>query len=192
MNRTTLFVLAVVLAVVASACSDDSAPPSVASLEVESSTTSPAEVESDPLADSEAAMLAFTQCLRDQGIDVGDPTVDANGNLQLPPIEFTVEAEVADPNDLPDPSDFEDLIAPCEEHLAGVVMNSAPVDTTEIEDTFLAYAACMRDNGVDMPDPDFSSGMIDLGGAIDGDFEAADAACKHHLAALGLSEIEVP
>jgi len=192
MYRRFLLVLILALAVVASACSDDGAQPSVASLETAPSTTSPGAAESDPLADSEAAMLAFTQCLRDQGIDVDDPTVDANGNLQLAPITIEVEASSDDPEAIPDPSEFEALIGSCDEYLEGIVMNAAPVDTTEMEDSFLAYAACMRDNGVDMPDPDFSSGMIDLGDVGAADFEAADAACKHHLATLGMSEIEAP
>ena len=192
MNRRIFLVALLALVVLAAACSDDSAPPSVASLETPSTTTSPAEAEPDPLADSEAAMLAFTQCLRDQGIDVDDPTVDASGNLQLAPIAFEVETSSDDPEAMPDPSEFEALIGSCDEHLEGIVMNAAPVDTTEMEDSFLAYAACMRDNGVDMPDPDFSSGMIDLGGAIDSTFEAADAACKHHLAMFGVSEIVAP
>jgi hypothetical protein len=40
----------------------------------------------------------------------------------------------------------------------------------------LAYAECMRANGVDMLDPDFSSGggVIDLGAIGGEDFEAAD------------------
>ena len=190
MNRRIFLPFLVVLAVMASACSDDSAPSSVASLETTPTTTSPVESEPDPLADSEAAMLAFTQCLRGQGIDIDDPTVDANGNLQLAPIAF--EATVDDPSEIPDPSKFEALLAPCEEHLEGIVMNASPVDTTEMEDSLLAYAGCMRDNGVDMPDPDFSSGMIDLGDVGEAEFEAADAACKHHLASLGLSEVEAP
>jgi hypothetical protein len=33
--------------------------------------------------------------------------------------------------------------------------SSAPTDPRE---AFLAYAQCMRDNGIDMPDPDFSGG----------------------------------
>ena len=33
--------------------------------------------------DQEQALLDFTQCMRDQGIDIDDPTVDADGNLQF-------------------------------------------------------------------------------------------------------------
>src|SRR6266508_5290945 len=38
----------------------------------------------DPEASTEAALLAFSQCMRDQGItDMPDPTVDSDGNVQI-------------------------------------------------------------------------------------------------------------
>ena len=189
MRTKYLVGLILTLALVAGACTGDSDLPSIASLETDPPNPSAeSATDADQAADSEAAMLAFTQCLRDQGIDVGDPTIDADGNLQLPPIEFETSDTVTDPDELPDMSEFEEMIAPCEEHLEGVVGSFSPGDTTEIEDMFLAYAECMRENGIDMPDPDFSSdgGVIDLG-AIGGDnFEAADAACRPLLADLGI------
>ena len=58
-----------------------------------------------------------------------------------------------------------------------------------MEDLLVEYAGCMRDNGVDMPDPDFSGGggMIDLGIADPNDstFQAADEACRSILAGFG-------
>ena len=178
MNKAPILGLVLACALVVAACSGTGESPSVASLEsgsVEAPLDASAE-DSDPTADSEEAMLAFTQCLRDQGIDVGDPTVDEDGNLQLPPIEFTVET--GDTDGEPQMSEFDDLIAPCEEHLAGVVINASSQDATEFEDAFLEYAQCMRANGVDMPDPDLSGGggIINLGGdGIDSDsFSAAD------------------
>jgi hypothetical protein len=190
MRTTYLVGLLLTLALVAGACTRESDLPSIASLEPDSANPPAAseDTNADRAYDSEAAMLAFTQCLRDQGIDVGDPTIDADGNLQLPPIEFDSSEAVTDPDELPDISELEDKIAPCEEHLEGIVGSFDPGDTTEIEDMFLAYAECMRENGVDMPDPDFSSGggVIDLG-AIGGDtFEAADEACRPLLADLGI------
>ncbi|GAG42818.1 unnamed protein product, partial [marine sediment metagenome] len=41
------------------------------------------EAADDPVSDEEA-ILAFAACLRDEGIDVDDPTVDADGNLRPP------------------------------------------------------------------------------------------------------------
>jgi hypothetical protein len=190
MHRSHILGLLFVLAMVLAACSPSGGIPSVASMESGSDSvqdnTDAKDI--DPIADSEEAMLAFTQCLRDQGIDVGDPTVDSDGNLQLPPIEFTVESDGTDVE--PQMSEFEDLIAPCEELLSGVVASGSSQGATEFEDALLEYAQCMRANGVDMPDPDFSSGggIIDLG-TQDGDsssFEAADEQCREILSLLGI------
>ncbi len=44
-------------------------------------------------------------------------------------------------------------------------------DLVELQDTFLEFAACMRDNGYDIPDPDFSGdtfgGFFEMGENID-------------------------
>jgi hypothetical protein len=189
MRNSYLISLVLALALVAGACSDSGDSTQIASLETGSAETSEDERDVDEIAESEAAMLAFTQCLRDQGIDVDDPTMDADGNMQLPPINIEVPDIVADLDEAPDMSEFEGMIASCEEHLEGVVSTFSSADTTEIEDMLLAYAGCMRANGVDMPDPDFSSGggVIDLGAIGGEDFEAADAACSPLLSDLGFT-----
>jgi hypothetical protein len=190
MRNSFMISVILVVALMASACSDSGDSAEIASLDTDSANTSEDDSDGDvdPEAESEAAMLAFTQCLRDQGIDVDDPTMDADGNMQLPPINIEIPDVVANPDELPDMSEFEDMIAPCEEHLEGVVSTFSSADTTEIEDMLLAYAECMRDNGVDMPDPDFSSsgGVIDLGAIGGEDFEAAEAVCSPLLADLGI------
>jgi hypothetical protein len=193
MNRSHILGVILALGLVVAACSTSDETPTVASLEsgAEDALLNAQAENGDPTADSEEAMLAFTQCLRDQGIDVGDPTVDADGNLQLPPIEFTVEGDDAGAE--PQMSEFEDLIAPCEEFLAGVVTTGSPQDAAEFEDALLEYAQCMRANGFDMPDPDLSSGggVIDLGtqDGVDESFAAADEQCREVLARLGLTQI---
>jgi hypothetical protein len=188
MRSTYLFGLILVLALMAAACSDDDETSQVASLETETAETSQdAEAtESDRVADTEAAILAFTQCLRDQGIEIDDPTVDADGNLQLPPIGLTSEADGTDPEEAM--AAFADIMASCEEHLEGITPTLSGHDTTEFEDAFLEYAQCMRSHGIDMPDPDFSpdGGIIDLGSGDGESFEAADAECRPLLARLGI------
>lgn len=189
MRNTSIIGLILVFAFVAAACSNSGESSKVASIDTDTADVSE-KVETDPVEETEAAMLAFTQCLRDQGIDVEDPTMDADGNMQLPPISLTSVVDGADP-EAPMP-DIDAIIAPCEEHLAGIVTTAGPGDMTEVEDMFLAYAECMRSNGVAMPDPDFSSngGMIDLGsGSGDGaTFETADKECRHLLADLGIGQ----
>jgi hypothetical protein len=70
----------------------------------------------------------------------------------------------------------------------GATDDERPVDDAELQDAMLEYAQCMRDHGVDMPDPEFSddggvrisAGPADggEGGPDDEDFEAADEACQ--------------
>jgi hypothetical protein len=182
--------LIVVVALVAGACSDDGGSSQVATLNTDETNISdePGTGGVESLADTEAVMLAFAQCLRDEGFDVGDPTIDADGNVQLPPIEFSSEVSGDDPEE--GLADLNERMASCEEHLDGVVMTGDFGGTSGIEDTLLEYTQCMRSNGYDMPDPDLSSGggMIDLGAIDDEGFEAADAECNHLLADLGLAE----
>ena len=184
MYRTSFLALGLVLALVAGACSNDGGSDEVASIE-SSGVDAPQPADSDPIAGTEEALLAFTQCLRDQGLDVDDPTMDADGNMQLAPISFASVVPEGDTE--PEIPDFESLVAPCEELLVGIVTTAGSGPPAEIEDAFLAYAQCMRANGVDMPDPNLSSGgAIDLGVGIGDDFAAADKACRPHLAELGI------
>lgn len=52
-----------------------------------------------------------------------------------------------------------------------------------MEEGMLDFAACMRDNGVDMPDPETDGGMAIVLPAMgeDEDFEAAMEACEDHI-----------
>ena len=60
------------------------------------------------------------------------------------------------------------------------------------EDALVEYAGCMRDHGIDMPDPDFSGEggmMIELGQQSPGneeEFEKAHRLCQPILAGAGL------
>jgi hypothetical protein len=60
-------------------------------------------------------------------------------------------------------------------------------DEGEMQDAALEFAQCMRDHGIDMPDPDFSGDgvAIDIGGpdsgATEEEMQAAQEACQHIL-----------
>ncbi len=108
----------------------------------------------------EEALLAFTACLRENGIDIEDPTVDADGTL-----EFRFRGG-ATPGD----ADFDREAAraardACADNLEGVTLGFGRGDNTEFQDMLFEYAACMRDNGYEMPDPDF--GNLTPGGGGD-------------------------
>ena len=71
--------LFLVLALVAAACGGDGSSEGVASLEGVTADDPVSATEESPTGvDVEEAMLAFAQCMRDQGLDIEDPTVDAD------------------------------------------------------------------------------------------------------------------
>ncbi len=174
------------LALVAAACGgsdEDTVGEGVASLAGTSSTTTT----TTPV-DTEQALLQFTACMRDHGIDMEDPTVDADGNVVLPrPIPpeggFTEDYR-------------QKAVAArdaCVQYLEGVSLGFERLQDPEFQDRILEFAQCMRDHGYDMPDPDFSKlgsrrgpgGGIFEPGAIDPsdpDFQTALEACQDILA----------
>ena len=185
-HRYTVFLIAVILFAVA-ACSGNPEVDAVATLESTAPGVEATDAPPDPAVEGEQAALDFAQCMRDQGVDMGDPTVDAEGNLQLPPVEFSVSPD-ADPEAAK--AEMEKTFAECEQHLDGVVLKTANLGSeVEFEDALLEYAGCMREQGIDMPDPDAWGGTIELGEGGKGDleeFEAAHDECREILARVGL------
>ncbi len=195
-HRTTsrLVLSLATLALLTAACGG-AEDPQVASLQSEEPALAAGDLEagSDPTTttaslDPEEAMLAFTQCMRDNGVDMADPEIDADGNLRLARPEGIEESgrdEIRGAREV------------CGPLLDDVVQQFRNVDRTELQDTLLAYTQCMRDNGyADMPDPDFSSfgpgarspgGGGPLGGIDpeDPDFQAADEVCREQFAGFG-------
>ena len=153
MKRTTILPAVLAFGLLAAACSGTNSDDGVASLEVETQpAVESASGEGDTAADEpvsdEDAVLAFAACLRDEGIDVEDPTVDADGNL-LPPRPRDIAAEDRDA--------MRTAFEACGEFLENVAFGLDDEDRAEREDQLFEYAACMPDNGYDMPDPDFTS-----------------------------------
>ena len=98
----------------------------------------------DGVRDNEAAMMALTQCLRDQGIEVYDPVVDSEGNVQKPEL-----AEGVDPKK----KGFWAAYEACAEHLEGMTFEKKRVDTSELVDQLFTLSSCLRDKGYDVDDP---------------------------------------
>jgi hypothetical protein len=130
-------------------------------------------------------MLAFAQCMREHGIDMPDPEVEGGG--RRPGLRIVRGEQGADE---PDREKLEAAHKACEKHLDGVVQNISPEDRAEMQDKMVRFAACMREHGIDMPDPDFSGG--ERGGfrqrigssdfdPDDPDFQKADEACREEI-----------
>ena len=188
-TRLAIF-MPLLIAVVAAACSGSSDSDEVASLGETATSTTVSPGEPDATVDTEEAVIAFTECLRDEGLDVEDPKVDANGHVQLPPIGFVAESE--EEMDAA-AQELEAAFATCEHHLEGVTLiGSGPESDVAFEDALVEYASCMRSQGIDMPDPDFSreDGVLEmapeLGPGDVEDFEVAHEECQGILSGAGL------
>jgi hypothetical protein len=161
--------LAVLIGLVAG-CGGKSNGPSVASAAgakgAKGATASPT-----PSLDPEEQRRLFTQCMRDHGVDISDP--DANGGIRI--------TASAGPGS-------EKAIGECQKYLpAG---KAAKADPKVLEQT-REFTKCMRDHGIDMPDPDPNGGgfRVEKGqgngtGKVNPDdaaFKAAMDACKDKL-----------
>lgn len=186
--------LVAVLALVAAACGGSAdADDGVASLDDSVQLDGATDSSAVPEMTREEALLAFTACLRDAGIDINDPTVDAEGNLRIARPNAGAGAAGDEGNNF-DREAFEAARESCGGFLDNVAIGFQDTDRTEIEDQLLEFAACMRDNGYQMDDPDFSNGGPGQGGrggpfaGIDRDdpaFAAAQEICQDFLPGVG-------
>lgn len=150
-----LVALLLAVAAVASGCGSTSSDDGVAALEDASATTSEADgsrasndTESE---DPEEAALAWAECMRKNGIDVPDPEVDENGRVRVMIQGRRAADGVQD-----------ETFRKAQEECGTPFGNSGPpqlsdAERQEMQDTLLEFAACMREHGVDMPDPQVGS-----------------------------------
>jgi hypothetical protein len=167
-------------ALVTAACGGggDDVAAGVASLSDQAtSSTAPADGE---MSTDEQALLAFTRCMREQGVDLPDPTVDADGNVGFSPASLASLRDV-------DQDAARQAFTECADHLEGVSLGFELLQDAQFQDDLVAFSRCMRENGFDLPDPDFGA-IAEPGGLYgdqvdptDPDFEAAFEACQEVL-----------
>jgi hypothetical protein len=126
------------------------------------------------------ALRRFAQCMRDNGVDMPDPEVQPGGGVIMRRRGTNV-----DPND----DKFQAAMQKCRTLLpnGGVPPTMSPEQLEQMQ----KFAKCMRDNGIDMPDPDPATGGVRIqrsAGAIDPEsqkFQDAMKACEHLRPAMG-------
>jgi hypothetical protein len=162
------------------ACSANAAGPSgVASIE---SDAPAADGSAEPSAslDPEDAQLAFAECMREHGIDVPDPETSGGGG------GGTVRVGGRGDNR----EEFQAAMEACEEFLEAAGNFRREMDP-EMLDKMVEFAGCMREHGIDMPDPNADGGIMiqrnddgnvsSSAGDIDPEspeFQAAEEACR--------------
>lgn len=156
----------------------------IATLDDGQNTTSGADEDVDAGdVDAETQLLAFSQCLRDQGFDVADPTVDSDGNV----VPGGLNNQGGNGNGRPE--GFGEAREACSEFLEGVTLGRQDSDQTAAEDQLLEFTSCMRDNGFDLPDPDPSAGagrgVLQGTDRSDPDYQAAFEVCGDILRGAG-------
>ena len=112
--------------------------------DVPSLVATPTAAVADVVLDDEAKVMAFVQCMRDQGIEYQDPVVDSEGSVQQPELVegFTVtREELAKP------------YAACSQHLEGISFGRERGDASAQLAKYFRLATCLREKGYDMDDP---------------------------------------
>ncbi len=186
--------LAVVVVLMVAACGGSGDANDIASFESGSGDATNTTEATDTTVDQEQAMLDFAACMRENGVDMADPVPDENGNYNLR------QAFGGGSDGGFDPAQREAAQAAreaCSQYLEGITQQFEQRDMTEMQDLMLEYAACMRENGVDMPDPDFTTDSSGGPGArlgfntgdydpSDPTFQAANEACQDIFGANGM------
>src|SRR4051812_45695713 len=153
--------LAVALAIAASGCggsSDDttgvaSVPGSGRDAAATSTTGTTAESPQDRMVD-------FARCMRQHGVDMPDPQPDANGNFG---IRVGGPGKGGGPSSQPTQK-MQKAMQACRPKLGGGQQTISPADRQRAQDAALSFARCMRQHGVDVPDPKIKGGLIQMFG----------------------------
>jgi hypothetical protein len=182
--------LTVTAACGSSVANDAAQVASLADGSAHSTTTTAAGSDGVSQADTEQAMLDFARCMREHGVDMPDPQFDGEGGA-------TFTAGVASGDSPIDKTKMDEAQKACQSYMDKVRASMPPPDPAKIEEQkqqLLEFAQCMRDHGVDFPDPTFddSSGglQVQMGGpGMDPDspgFKAASDACAGEAGGPGI------
>lgn len=99
------------------------------------------------------AFRKFAQCMREHGVPIQDPKTSGRGDN----VSFGAPGKAPADKAKVDAAD-----KACRHFIAGVVRGGPskrdPQQEARIREQALAFAKCMREHGVNMPDPQFQSG----------------------------------
>jgi hypothetical protein len=166
---------------------------------------------------TEEEILDWAQCMRDQGVDIPDPEIDGDGNLILggprrgtdagaddgssgdddEDADADGDAGTDDPPEL-DREEMEAATEECGEPPFRGGGGFSEEERQEMQDAALAFAECMRDEGIDFPDPDFSQdgpggpgGGPDTGSSGDEDGDDGDAEIRGPFGEIDMDDPDV-
>jgi hypothetical protein len=203
-RKALLVVLATLLAALLAACSGEPDGSGVATLRgaAAGGATDGTTVSDE---DFEDALLQYTRCMRKEGIDMPDPEKDGGafvigGSIEVEgggsseggeEGEMVAAAPAAGaPVSGASMEEFEAADRECS-HLLPESATLSPEEEAELQDNMLKFARCMREHGVDMPDPADGVGMsLSLEDIDDPVFEKAQKACGDIIPGFGATTVE--
>ena len=172
---------------VTAACGADGAASEVASLSGSTSTTASdgpgggGSAVSGISAELEDAMVEFATCMRENGIDFPDP--GSGGGLIIGP-----ESDI-DPDD-PDFKAAEATCKPILDEAEASMPKPSEEEIARMRDDMLAFAKCMRSEGIDFPDPELGEGgrmQMTAGDIDDPEFQEAQESCSERTGGIGMA-----
>lgn len=133
--------------------------------------------------DRDTARLKLTQCLRENGVDVPDNPGQGNGGQGNGGRRSLSDADREKMQTA--------MQGPCKEFRQAAGGNISAEDRQAFQDAFQKFAQCMRQNGVDVPDPTQGGGPRGGGArqslnSDDPDVQAAREKCQDDLPQRGL------
>jgi hypothetical protein len=152
-RRLSGVVLGLICAAAIAGCGRAIPVDDVASLAGASGTTPPAT--SAASTDPEDALRQFAKCMREHGVDMPDPKPSQAGKGGGVFVAGGAGSEV-------DKSKMDSANKECQHFMDGAAQAAErqidPAEEAKMKEQALAFAKCMREHGVDMPDPQFQSG----------------------------------
>jgi hypothetical protein len=132
--------------------------------------------------------VKFAQCMRENGVEnFPDPQPDGGMAIRVGP-----ESGI-------DPEEMEAAQKECEHLQEDIRPQMSEADQAEFKEKALEHARCMREHGIDMPDPEFSGdGKVTMKmkrGEVnpeDPEFQAAQEACGGEGGPIGIGGPSAP
>jgi hypothetical protein len=101
--------------------------------------------------DPEDAMLAFAKCMREHGVDMPDPQVSGDGRGSV--------VQIGSAGAPQDKATLDAAQQACQHFMDAAVQDQAkqldPEEEAKRQQEALDFSKCMRDHGIDFPDPVF-------------------------------------
>ena len=119
--------------------------------------TSDSDADTAELTDEEIATI-FAQCMRDFGFSSSDPELNADATVNLPKLRSSITEDSKFDLGSPETRGALQTCVPLLQN-ATFAQQPSPEDQLELQDNILALAQCLRDAGLDIPDPDFSGNI---------------------------------